>query len=102
MIATGYHPPIPEKVYAAGRDVLAALNVAVYMLREGGYISDHDKFVGQKISYVLCGGNLSAPAWLDEQYFLDLEREAFLSLVGTEKTQQRLWHMLQTGKVLRN
>ena len=102
MIATGYHPPIPEKVYAAGRDVLAALNVAVYMLREGDYISDHDKFVGQKISYVLCGGNLSAPAWLDEQYFLDLEREAFLSLVGTEKTQQRLWHMLQTGKVLRN
>jgi 3-hydroxyacyl-CoA dehydrogenase len=51
---------------------------------------------------VLCGGDLSAPAWMDEQYFLDLEREAVLQLAGEKKTQERVWHMLQTGKPLRN
>jgi 3-hydroxyacyl-CoA dehydrogenase len=102
MIATGYHPPMPELIYAAGRDALAALQVSVYMMREGGYISDHDKFIAEKIGHVLTGGDLSQPAWVDEQYILDLEREAFLSLIGTKKTQERMWHMLQTGKPLRN
>jgi 3-hydroxyacyl-CoA dehydrogenase len=50
----------------------------------------------------MTGGELSSPAWVDEQYILDLEREAFLSLCGEEKTQQRMWNLLQTGKVLRN
>jgi len=102
MVATGYHPPMPELIYAAGRDALAALQVSVYMLREGGYISDHDKFIAEKIGHVITGGDLSQPAWVDEQYILDLEREAFLSLIGTKKTQERMWHMLQTGKPLRN
>jgi 3-hydroxyacyl-CoA dehydrogenase len=72
------------------------------MMREGGYISDHDKLIAEKIGYVLTGGELSQPTWVDEQYILDLEREAFLSLVGTKKTQERMWHMLQTNKPLRN
>ena len=55
-----------------------------------------------KLAHVLCGGDLSAPAWMDEQYFLDLEREAVVSLAGEAKTQERIWAMLQSGKPLRN
>jgi len=102
LVNTGYHSPSPEKIYAAGRDAYAALKVAVHMLREGEYISDHDRLVAQKIGGVLTGGELSKPTWVDEQYILDLEREAFLSLIGTKKSQERLWHTLQTGKILRN
>jgi len=102
MVSSAYSPPIPEKIYAAGRDALSALKVAVHMMREGQYISDHDKLIAEKIGYVLTGGELSQPTWVDEQYILDLEREAFLSLVGTQKTQERMWHMLQTNKPLRN
>ena len=102
LVNTGYHSPSPEKIYAAGRDAFAALKVAVHMLREGDYISDHDRLVAQKIGGVLTGGELSKPTWVDEQYILDLEREAFLSLIGTKKSQERLWHTLQTGKILRN
>ncbi len=102
LAADGYRPPLPEKLYAAGRDALAALRVGVYMMNQGGYITDHERLIGEKLAYVMCGGELSRPTWVDEQYFLDLEREAFLSLCGEEKTQQRLWHMLQTGKPLRN
>jgi 3-hydroxyacyl-CoA dehydrogenase len=71
-------------------------------MNQGGYITDHERLIGEKLAYVMCGGELSRPTWVDEQVFLDLEREAFLSLCGEEKTQQRLWHMLQTGKPLRN
>ena len=102
MNNTGYHPPMAEKIYAAGRDAHAAMKVSVHMLREGDYISEHDQLVAQKIGGVLTGGEISRPAWVDEQYILDLEREAFLSLIGTKKTQERLWHTLQTGKILRN
>ena len=102
MADTGYRPPAPEKVYAAGRDGLAALRVGAYMFKEGHYISEYDQHVANKLSYVLCGGELSRPQWVDEQYILDLEREAFLSLCGEEKTQARMWSLLKTGKPLRN
>ncbi len=102
MAAAGYTAPLPEKVYAAGRDVLAALRVAIFMFREGNYISDYDVQIANKLAYVMTGGDLSQPAWLSEQYFLDLEREAFLSLCGEEKTRQRMWSILNTGKPLRN
>jgi 3-hydroxyacyl-CoA dehydrogenase len=102
MAAAGYTPPIPEKIYAAGRDGLAALKVGVHMLKEGGYATEHDAVVARKLASVLTGGNLSSPAWVSEQYILDLEREVFLSLAGEKKTQERMWHMLQTGKPLRN
>ena len=102
MVNTGWHAPAPEKIFAAGRDGLAALRVGVYMFKEGKYISEYDAHIAEKLSYVLCGGELSKAQWVDEQYILDLEREAFLSLCGEEKTQERMWHLLQTGKPLRN
>jgi 3-hydroxyacyl-CoA dehydrogenase len=102
MVSCGYQPPLPEKIYAAGRDALGALRVSIYMMRQGGYISDHDALILNKLAYVMTGGELSTPSWVDEGYILDLEREAFLSLCGEEKTQQRMWSILQTGKPLRN
>lgn len=102
MMGNGYHPPMPEKVYAAGRDGLAALKVGIYMFKEGKYITEYEAHIGNKLAYVMTGGEISNPTWLEEQYFLDLEREAFLSLCGEEKTQQRMWNLLQTGKPLRN
>lgn len=99
---SGYVPPAPEKIYAAGRDMLAALRIGIYMFREGHYISEYDSHVAGKLAEVMTGGALSQPDWVSEQYILDLEREAFLSLCGEEKTQQRMWSLLQTGKPLRN
>ena len=101
-LAQGYRPPLPEKVYAAGRDAYAAIQVGVHMFRESGYISDHDALIGRRLGYVLTGGDLSQGTWVEEQYILDLEREAFLSLCGEAKTQERMWSLLQTGKPLRN
>jgi 3-hydroxyacyl-CoA dehydrogenase len=102
MAATGYKPPLPEKIYAAGRDALAALQVAIYMMQQGCYITEYEAVIANKLANVITGGDISSPTWVDEQYILDLEREAFLSLCGNEKTQQRMWNLLQTGKVLRN
>lgn len=102
MADARYVPPKPEKIYAAGRDVLSALQVGVYMFNEGGYITEYDKVVGEQLAYVLTGGNLSRGQWVSEQYILDLECEAFLSLCGDKRTQDRLWNMLKTGKPLRN
>jgi 3-hydroxyacyl-CoA dehydrogenase len=102
MAASGYHPPLPEKIYAAGRDALAALRVGMFMLQKGNFITEYEAHIGGKLASVMCGGELSKPAWVDEAYTLDLEREAFLSLCGEQKTQQRMWYTLQNGKPLRN
>jgi len=102
MADSGYVPPYKEEVYAAGRDVLSTLRIGVYTFEEGKYISAHDALIGEKVAYVLTGGNISQPQWVDEQYFLDLEREGFMSLCGEPKTQERIWHFLQKGKPLRN
>jgi len=103
LAEAGYTPPtVKGTVYAAGTDVLASTKIEVYSLQQAGFISEHDAKIANKLAYVLCGGDLSAPAWMDEQYFLDLEREALVSLAGEEKTQARIWHMLQNGKPLRN
>jgi 3-hydroxyacyl-CoA dehydrogenase len=97
LVACGYHAPLPELIYAAGRDLLAALRVGIWM-----YISEYDHHVAGKLANVMCGGELTRPQWVSEQYILDLEREAFLSLCGEEKTQARMWALLQTGKPLKN
>lgn len=102
MLDTGWYPPAPEKIYAGGRDLLAALRIAVYGYRQARYITDYESHIGEKAIYVMAGGNHSQPTWLDEQHFLDLEREAFLSLCGEEKTQERMFAILDTGKPLRN
>jgi 3-hydroxyacyl-CoA dehydrogenase len=102
LAGSGYHAPFPEKIYAAGRDGLAALRVGIYMMQQGGYITEYEAHLGNKLAYVLTGGDISSPAWVSEQYILDLEREAFVSLCGEEKTQERIWTFLQTGKSVRN
>ena len=102
LVATGYHPPIPEQIYAAGRDALAALRVGIYMMKEGGYITEYEEHIAGKLAYVMTGGELSSPTWVSEQYILDLEREAFVSLCGEAKTMERIWTFLQTGKRMRN
>jgi len=102
QLADGYTPRQPEKVWAAGRDAHAALLLGIEGFREGGYATDYDAFISKKLAYVLTGGALSEPQWVSEQYILDLEREAFLSLVTQEKTMERISHMLQFNKPLRN
>jgi 3-hydroxyacyl-CoA dehydrogenase len=101
-LATGYQPKQPGKIYAAGRDVHAALLLGIEGFREAGYATDYDAHISKKLAYVLTGGALSEPQWVSEQYILDLEREAFLSLVAEPKTMERIGHMLQTNKPLRD
>jgi 3-hydroxyacyl-CoA dehydrogenase len=102
MAAGGYYPPAPELIYAAGQDMQSALRIGGWMYKEGKYISEHDYHILDKLAYVMCGGKLTRPQWVSGQYILDLEREAFLSLCGEKKTQERMWSILQTGKTLRN
>lgn len=102
MAATGYAPPVPQQIYAAGRDALGAMRVGAWMFKEGKYITEFEGVIAGKLANVMTGGDLSRPTWVSEQYILDLEREAFLSLCGEEKTQQRMWNLLNTGKPLRN
>jgi 3-hydroxyacyl-CoA dehydrogenase len=102
-LAYNYVQPIPRNdVYVLGRQGLATLLLAANELRLGNYASDHDIKIAQKIAFVLCGGDLTAPQQVSEQYLLDVEREAFLSLCGEQKTLERIQHMLQTNKPLRN
>ncbi len=102
MAATGYTAPAPELIYAPGRDMYGAMKIGAWSFKEGNYITDYDSHIATKLAYVMAGGDLSKPTWVSEQYILDLEREAFLSLCGEEKTQARMWSLLQTGKPLRN
>jgi 3-hydroxyacyl-CoA dehydrogenase len=88
--------------YAAGRDVLAALKAGIYVLQQGGYMSEYDAYISGRLAWVLCGGNLTSGEWVSEQYLLDLEREVFVELLGQQKTIDRIQYMLKTGKPLRN
>ncbi len=102
-LAGHYTRPIPrDDVYVLGRQGLATLYLAANELRLGHYASDHDIKIAKKIAFVLCGGDLTGAQQVSEQYLLDLEREAFLSLCGEQKTLERIQHMLQTNKPLRN
>ena len=97
-----YIPRKPEPVYAAGRDAHAALLIGVAGFEEAGYASEHDALIARKLAYILTGAALAEPQWIDQQVVLNLEREAFLSLIMEPKTQERIMHMLQTNKPLRN
>lgn len=97
-----YQQRPPEPVYAAGRDAYAALLLAIAGYQEAGYASAHDALIARKLAYILTGGALAQPQWVEQQYLLNLEREAFLSLVMEPKTQERVMHMLRTNKPLRN
>ncbi len=102
LVAAGARPPEVEKIYAAGRDVYYALQMGIKGLQWGNYASEHDGLVAKKLAYVLCGGDSSAAGWVDPWVILDLERQMFLELLHEQKTIDRMMHMLQTGKPLRN
>jgi len=101
-MAGNYSAPTERRVYAAGRDAYSALLIGIEGFVEGGYASEHDALIARKLAYVLTGGAISEPGWVDEQVFLDLERAAFLELVQTPKTLERMAYTLQTNKPLRN
>jgi 3-hydroxyacyl-CoA dehydrogenase len=85
-----------------GRTGLGALLAGIHVMKEGGYATEHDAFVAKKLAYVMCGGDLSEPTLVSEQYLLDLEREAFLSLCGEKKTLERIQSVLKSGRPIRN
>jgi len=103
FVKAGYEPPaIRTDIPAPGENILAALKMGVYFMRQGGFISDHEQKLAGKIAEVICGGNITPGTPISEQYVLDLEREAFKSLCGEKKTQERIQYTLKTGKTLRN
>jgi len=103
MADQGYTKPIPRTdVKVLGKQALGMFLVGTDQMVAGNYISEHDKKIANKLAYVMAGGDLSEASYVSEQYLLDLEREAFLSLTGERKTLERLQHMIQKGKPLRN
>jgi 3-hydroxyacyl-CoA dehydrogenase len=103
LARAGYEPPVMRTdIPAPGENILAALKMGVHLMRQGEYISDHEQKLATKIAEVLCGGNITPGTPISEQYVLDLEREAFKSLCGEKKTQERIQFTLKTGKTLRN
>ncbi|HIJ65094.1 MAG TPA: 3-hydroxyacyl-CoA dehydrogenase/enoyl-CoA hydratase family protein [Candidatus Hydrogenedentes bacterium] len=102
LSVSGHGPPKPATLEALGEPAMAVLRATLYQYQVGGYASEHDVLIGLKLAAALTGGGRAPGAKLTEQDVLDLEREGFLSLCGTEKTKQRIEHMLETGKPLRN
>jgi 3-hydroxyacyl-CoA dehydrogenase len=102
MLEDGYTQPVPKKVLVYGQQALGMFLVGTDSLQKGHYASEHDKKIANKLGYVMAGGDLSEPSYVSEQYLLDIEREAFMSLMTERKTLERIEHMLKTGKPLRN
>ena len=103
LVRAGYEPPQARiDIPAPGENILAALKMGVHIMRQGEYITDHEVKIATKVAEVLCGGNVTSGMPVSEQYILDLEREAFKSLCGEKKTQERIQYTLKTGKTLRN
>jgi 3-hydroxyacyl-CoA dehydrogenase len=99
----GYIMPVQRKdIKVLGRSALGTMLAGINGMHKGNYATDHDVTVAKKLAYVMCGGDLSEPAFVTEQYLLDLEREAFLSLTGEKKTLERIQSILKSGKPLRN
>ncbi len=100
---SGYVMPVQRKdIKVLGQSALGALYAGINGMKVAGYATDHDSLVGKKLAYVMCGGDLSEPTLVSEQYLLDLEREAFLSLTGEKKTLERIQSVLKGGKPVRN
>ena len=103
LAAGGYAQPRERRdVLALGNSALSTIKLGIHQMKRGGFISDYDAVIGEKLAKVLTGGDLNHETRVSEQYLLDLEREAFLSLCGRRETQERIAHMLKTGKPLRN
>jgi 3-hydroxyacyl-CoA dehydrogenase len=103
LASSGYVTPVPRKdIKALGRSALGALYAGIHGMGMANYATAHDQLVAKKLAYVMCGGDLSEPTLVSEQYLLDLEREAFLSLCGERKTLERIQSVLKAGKPVRN
>ena len=102
LAATGYRPPAPADLTVFGAPLAAELNLGVHLMRQAGHITDYEAHIARKLAHVLCGGDVTRQSRAPEQYFLDLEREAFKSLCGEQKTLARMENLLKKGKVLRN
>jgi 3-hydroxyacyl-CoA dehydrogenase len=102
-VSEGYQPPPPRVDIPVGGDaVLAPLKLGIHLAWRAGHISDHDVLIGRRLAAIMAGGTLPHPSTVTEEHLLDLEREAFISLLGERKTQERIQHTLKTGKPLRN
>jgi len=103
LFDSGYTMPVARTdIKVLGRSALGALYAGIHAMWRAGYATDHDVVVAKKLAYVMCGGDLSEPTLVPEQYLLDLEREAFLSLCGEKKTLERMQSVLKGGKPVRN
>jgi len=110
LVRGGYRPKAANwqegaqttQIKVLGEQFLSGAKLVIHMMQRGGYITDYDAYVGRKLGNILAGGALSSPQFVSEQYVLNLEREAFVSLCGEKKTQERIAHTLKTGKPLRN
>ncbi|MBK9214039.1 MAG: 3-hydroxyacyl-CoA dehydrogenase/enoyl-CoA hydratase family protein [Chloracidobacterium sp.] len=101
--AAGWVAPVERTdITVLGEAAESALKLALHMMKRGGYISDHDELIGRKLAHIMAGGTINHRTQVTERYLLDLEREAFVSLCGERKTQERIAAMLKTGKPLRN
>jgi 3-hydroxyacyl-CoA dehydrogenase len=102
-VREGYHAPAPRTaIPVGGESVTAALQLGVHLMWRAGRASDHDALIGRTLAHIFGGGNVPHATTVTEQYLLDLEREAFMSLLGEPKTLERIQHTLKTGKPLRN
>lgn len=102
MVNQGYRAPAPVMVPVVGETGYAIMELGIYTLAQGGYISEYDAHLAKKVAHILAGGKVAAGTVVTEEYLLDIEREAFMSLCGEPKTHERMRHMLAKGKPLRN
>jgi 3-hydroxyacyl-CoA dehydrogenase len=103
LASNGYtQPKQRQDIKVQGQTGIALFQAGITSMRMGGYVSEYDALIANKLAYVICGGDLSYPQLVSEQYLLDLEREAFLSLTGEKKTQERIQSLLLSGKPVRN
>ncbi|MDE0016883.1 MAG: enoyl-CoA hydratase/isomerase family protein [Candidatus Poribacteria bacterium] len=98
MHKAGYNPPEPQQIFVLGEEGIARLNLQTHLLRQADTIDDYTQYLANQLAYVLCGGKLSAPQFVTEQYLLDLEHEVFLGLCGEQQTHARIEATLQRGK----
>jgi len=103
LAAAGYRPPLrATQIPVAGRSAISTIKASLVNLRDGRFVSEHDFLIASRIAEAICGGELEAGSLVDEEWLLTLERRAFVDLLGTQKTQERIMGLLQTGKPVRN
>ncbi len=102
LVRAGYRPPLPEPIHVVGSRGVGAIDAYLFLMQTAGHISEYDAQIGKQLAAVVCGGSVPYGSPVSEEYLHDLERAAFLSLLGQAKTQDRIRHFLQTGRPLRN